>query len=191
MALKFNLGLQNYYGQPGCYPANRIGMGSCYHPLVGLNFAHRLLRLSAYTDNTHLLQELHGIVKILANELAFWNELSFLHVPAMPERQGCSDKTTSPGWKASVENCTISKRYLLEGRTIIASKDLWGNLSNLSYTDKDYNNGFFRCNRATGRPGQRPTGIVPFNIVILFRGQNYNERGTALLRFIATGEPGR
>ncbi|HMD89206.1 MAG TPA: hypothetical protein VKF38_08585 [Anaerolineaceae bacterium] len=69
MAVKFNLGLQNYYVQPDCYPVNRIGMDSCYHPLVGLNFAHRLLRLSAYTDNTHLLQELHTIVKIRTFDL--------------------------------------------------------------------------------------------------------------------------
>jgi hypothetical protein len=48
-----------------------------------------------------------------------------------------------------------------------------------------------RCNRATGRSGQHPTGIAPFNIVIIFRGQNYNERGNTLLRFIAAGEPGR
>jgi len=48
-----------------------------------------------------------------------------------------------------------------------------------------------RLARAMPSSGQRLPGIVPFNIVILFRGQNYNERGTALLRFIATGEPGR
>ena len=56
---------------------------------------------------------------------------------------------------------------------------------------------FSRHAGAAGLPGhpnfqeQRLSEIVPFNIVILFRGQNYNERGAAPLRFIATGEPGR
>ncbi len=136
MALKFNFGLQNYYVQPGCYPVNRTGMGSYDHPLVGLNFAHRLLRLSTYTDNTHLLQELHAIVKMrtidLPLRLTRWFWIFF------PRH------ARTAGWP-----------------------------------------------RHPNFQEQRLPGIVPFIIAILFREQNYNERGNALLRSIAAVDLGR